>query len=438
MTDFKAVCKNTNVENWKWSEYTERANQYLANNQQPRIINETELREAIQFVQNNPNRICETADGRAKATFVKGYVTEAESIDATTKDPATNLPFTPDQVRAKVMLDYAAFRHLVSLSGDSSFNGTVSRFANDVLDVVSPFYCDHRYNDPPTPEQEPTLKAILNKIAEVKKQKGTPVVIFDLDDTLFDPASSREFRVMNEYVTDFVAKNPGKLSETDIATIRAIKPEEVGFSVALDLQAVFGIKNKEFLDGWQPFFDSHFFRSDYCKDDPVYPGSVEFVNAVFKAGATIVYLTGRQEMGKKPGTEAGMREGSEAALKKNGFPVPNKKNVVLLMKPVFGDDDIAYKGKVIVDIKKMGTVVAALDNEPKADKFYAELTGSIVVDVGMCQFPFYGAKKTLQEIPFEPETVVRISDFRRVPATEQKPAAAVAGQSGGGSHIGNQ
>jgi len=420
MADQQAICKATEVQNWKWNEYVERATNYLSNNQQPRIISETELKNAIAFVKNNQNKICETADGRAQAAFVMGYVSEAESID-------TYIPAT--QVGAMVMRDYSAFRHLVPMAAESSFNGTVNRFANDVKDVTSYYFSDHRFLNGPTLEQETILQDILNKVRSAKQSGKKPVVVFDLDDSIFDP-SLRELRLLNE----LVQANLGLLKEDEIARIRAIKKEELAYNVPLDLQVTFGITNKPFLDAWGPYFVSHFFTSDYCKEDPAYPGAVEYVKAVQKAGATIVYFTGRQETGTVHGTEAGMRAGTIEGLQRNGFPPPDEKNVHLIMKPDFKTNDMVYKGGTVARVKAMGTFVAAFDNEPAADKIYSEAGALVVVDVGMVQGNFYqgdfydkdGKKnpiKTLQDIPFEPETVVRINDFRRFSPSATKVAA---------------
>lgn len=421
MSDHRGICEATGVQSWRWAKYAEQARQYLSNNQKPRIIDEADLIEGIRFVQESPNAICETADGRAKAALVLGYVTQAESIDQ-------SIPET--EVREAVVRDYHAFRHLVPLTAESSFNGVVARFANDVKDVTSYFFSDHRFIDGPTADQEAILRDVESRVRD-PRVKGKKVVVFDVDDTLASP-HHREHRLLNEHLENFLKTNPGVLSEREIALIRSIKPEQLSYDVGLDLQVTFGITNKAFLDAWKPYFLSHFFRSDYCKDDSPYPGAAEYVQRLYKAGATIVYFTGRHEKGKLPGTEEGMRAGTVEFLQRNGFPVPNGRNVHLIMKPNFEDDDMAYKAATLAQIKAMGTFVAAFDNEPVAGGLFTEAGASAVVDIGMVQAQFYKGKflkdgkkapiKTLQDVPFEPETVVRINDFRRL---QTKPKEAV-------------
>lgn len=423
MSDHKGVCEATGVENWQWNKYAGQARIYLREGQAPRIVSQAELEGAIEFVANNPDEICESADGRARAALVLGYVASVKSIDQ--RIPA-------DEVRDVVIRDYASFRHLIPLTTESGFNGSVLRFANDVRDVTGYYYCDHRYNDPPTPEQETTLRGVLQQVRDLKRQGKRPVVVLDVDDTLSDP-SVREHRLLNEHLNAFVQANPGALTPEEFARIRAIRPEQLSYNVALDLQVTFGIQNEVFLKAWTPYFLSHFFRSDYCQEDTPYPGAAEYVRELAKAGATVVYFTGRHEKGKLPGTEEGMRAGTVEFFRRHNFPLPNNKNVFLLMKPNFEDDDMEYKGQALARIKAMGTLVAAFDNEPVAGGMFTEAGFANVVDIGMCQAPFYkgsikrDGKKipitTLQDIPFEPETVVRINDFRL-----NHKGAAVVGQ----------
>jgi hypothetical protein len=81
---------------------------------------------------------------------------------------------------------------------------------------------------------------------------------------------------------------------------------------------------------------------------------VAYANAVHKAGAHVVYMSGRNA--------ASMRAGTEASLKKLGFPWG--KNVTLVLKTQKGGDDASYKEAESAKLPALGEVEAAVDNEP--------------------------------------------------------------------------
>jgi len=67
-----------------------------------------------------------------------------------------------------------------------------------------------------------------------------------------------------------------------------------------------------------------------------------------------------------------MREGSAASLERGGFPVPGKTDEVqLIMKPTLEETDDDYKVRAYEQLRSLGTVVAAFDNEPAHINGYA-------------------------------------------------------------------
>src|SRR5205823_3483659 len=69
---------------------------------------------------------------------------------------------------------------------------------------------------------------------------------------------------------------------------------------------------------------------------------------------------------------AGMSDGTLAAFRETGLPAPDAKRVHLLLKPAFEMHDDAWKADAQAQLKRLGRVVAAFDNEPAHANGYAE------------------------------------------------------------------
>ncbi len=190
------------------------------------------------------------------------------------------------------------------------------------------------------------LLDVVKRVTETKNSGELPVVIFDLDGTLFDsgPRSKRIFLEFAETTGNSLLKL--KVEMIDAHTMKYKVRESL-----IDA----GIKDstllKEMIDSWR----KKFFNGEYLKYDEPVPGSVEFVNELSDSGALIIYLTGRDA----PGTLIG----SVAALQKNGFPI-GVYGTELIMKPERFMKTYTFKKKTLSYIKKLGTVVASFENEP--------------------------------------------------------------------------
>jgi len=332
MSDHGARCAALGISNQEWQGYARQALTYLDQSfYQPRVIKPAELRAAAIALEDKPEGICEMPQSRAQAASVLGYVLQAESIDKS---------IDQGQLYKQILKDHARFQALVPLANGGGFGNSIQRFAPDVANVVSPYYCDRLFDDPPTREQGAALQAVIENVRTTAARGETPVVVFDLDDTLFG-GGPRSHRMLREYLDWFVKEYPDELSDREIATIRSIKPEELGFRTDYNLRMKWGIANEKFLGHWfMKGFLPKFFTSEYCQLDSIYPGAVDYVRAIYNAEATvvIVYFTGRQEGGATPGTEKGMRPGTIKALGKATFPVPDGKRVHLIMKPMFEEN----------------------------------------------------------------------------------------------------
>jgi hypothetical protein len=203
--------------------------------------------------------------------------------------------------------------------------------------------------------QDGVLREVLKRSDEAIGKKELPVVVFDLDSTLFD-VSRRSFEILKEWLThsetEAFGETRSKLSDLD--------PGEMRYS----LEDVWEIKK---IPLEQPPYDHHlkhakqfwrkrFFGNDYLKHDEPTPGAVAFVNELYKMGAMIVYLTGRDV--------PQMAFGTYDQLKMHGLPIEMERTR-LILKPKRHIDDLAFKSGAAKTIMEFGKVIASFENEPK-------------------------------------------------------------------------
>lgn len=206
----------------------------------------------------------------------------------------------------------------------------------------------------------------LAKVVELVKNTKNPVVIFDLDSTLFDPRSRYANIIADFGKTKGLTQLEG-ITKNDMVDSFQMEPN---FAKAMKTSTE---EIAQYMPEFREFWAQHFFGNEYVADDEALPGSPEFVNTLYKNGATIVYLTSRND--------EGMRKGTEKALTKYNFPI-NQERVHLFMKGTHnkhivtaGDNqseglaklrkhDVNWKQTYINTIKKLGTVVASFENEP--------------------------------------------------------------------------
>ena len=103
------------------------------------------------------------------------------------------------------------------------------------------------------------------------------------------------------------------------------------------------------------------------------PLVADIANQLVKAGAKIVYLTGRDV--------PRMQVGTLLNLKRNFFPIDSA-NAQLMMKPDPKMDDLLFKKQAFEEIKKMGVVVGVFENEPNGlARFHGEF-GDVEIEAG--------------------------------------------------------
>ena len=191
------------------------------------------------------------------------------------------------------------------------------------------------------------LKAILAK----KTQNNA--VVFDLDGTLFD-VGPRTVGILKEWLKTEEAKD---CDPYYLKILEEVSVVHLGYSLFhlfenagfdMNLPPVFKIYERV-----QKYWNRRFFDGDSLVEyDTVFPGALEFVEALQKEGINIVYLTGRHQHQ--------MREGTIAQLKKWNFPV-TEENVHLKTNPAM--DDQLFKGAKFAEIMKKFDVIANFENE---------------------------------------------------------------------------
>ena len=215
-----------------------------------------------------------------------------------------------------------------------------------------------------------------------------PVAVFDLDSTLFSTCE-RNLAILREYAGRSEA--PADLRRI----VEQLEAAHMGWNPMADVHAR-GFTDREGQRALRRFWFDRFFTSEYLKHDLPTPGASEYVRDVFAAGGRVVYLTGRplEEMG----------EGTRQSLAAHGFPLDDER-AVLLLKPTFSEPDIAFKTRVVDDLRKLGPVLAAFENEPvNANLFHdAFPEADIVFLETMCS----------ADPPPLRERIVRVKDFRR-------------------------
>lgn len=172
-------------------------------------------------------------------------------------------------------------------------------------------------------------------------------MLFDLDGTLYDNRP-RTLRILHA----FAAQLPKEHAEA-ARTLRALTAADLQYR----LDETLGPRgvSADIIARAQSAWRARFFTDAACADDVPVAGAVAFARACWDAGATVVYLTGRDI--------PGMLLGTTRTLRDDGFPIAVPR-VELVMKPTFEEGDTEFKQRLLDAFDELGTVVASFDNEP--------------------------------------------------------------------------
>ncbi len=182
-----------------------------------------------------------------------------------------------------------------------------------------------------------------------------PLVVFDLDDTLFKSNQTRTWRILQEWLADrpqLPSDIRSRLEPLAAETFAYRVPDTFAKVAGLDLAkpAV-----KAALADFEKYWDARFFSDAYCQDDPLQGGAVAYAKKIHALGANIAYLTGRDE--------PRMGNGTRAAIKNSGLPRLSRR-VKVFLKPDKDMEDTVFKKSVRGKLAAWGTVIATFDNAP--------------------------------------------------------------------------
>ncbi|MCK6510725.1 HAD family hydrolase [Myxococcota bacterium] len=216
------------------------------------------------------------------------------------------------------------------------------------------------------------LARILEKIERTRQQGRDPLIVFDLDGTIYNNAP-RTLRILQEFAHQHAFEQPRLLNK-----IEQLAARDILYGVSDTLRSV-GIDNESLLKQIQNFWFDRFFTNAYLLHDLPTEGAVEFVHRVYQAQAIPAYLTGRDA--------PNMLLGTIQTLQRDGFPVGTVDTRTIL-KPNFKIGDSAYKQSVVDHLRQAGDVVAVFDNEPGlCNLFLRAFPEAVVVRLDMPHAP---------------------------------------------------
>ena len=196
------------------------------------------------------------------------------------------------------------------------------------------------------PVQKDLLDNLLKEV-ETAVIAGETLVVFDLDDTLF-LTTNRHLRILREYAQRLESRDPASAG-----IVRAIARESLRYAIT-DTVKDAGLQ-EELVQDLKDFWFARFFKNPYLLEDDAIAGGAQYCREIVRRGARAIYMTGRDE---------GMREGTEAALARHGFPAADGKSASLILKPRFDAPDLAFKTEALAKLKELGRVAGSFENEP--------------------------------------------------------------------------
>lgn len=199
----------------------------------------------------------------------------------------------------------------------------------------------HRYD-------RAVLAQVAERVAAAKAAGKTPVVVFDLDHTLFD-GRPRTLVILAEWAASIAAEQPAVA-----AAVGRINLHGIAYLLRDTLAGV-GVTDPALVAAAEAYWKPRFFSDSYAQLDVPIAGAPAYVRDLWQRGAVVVYLSGRNA--------DGMLTGTTASLQKWGFPVGVRATAVVL-KPSFAEPDETFKKASLDQISALGQVVASFENEP--------------------------------------------------------------------------
>lgn len=199
----------------------------------------------------------------------------------------------------------------------------------------------------PSDGRRELLESLIARSAE-RRDGRAPLVVFDLDGTLLDNRP-RVVAILHE-----LAESWRKAHPAEAAKLACARDEDIGYGIVDNLKHL-GVESPELHAVGQRFWFERFFVDGYLHHDVALAGAVSFARRCYDAGASLMYLTGR-DLPK-------MALGTLASLRDCGFPI-GVVGTSLVTKPTFEMPDEHFKREVAAGLERVGPVLAVFDNEP--------------------------------------------------------------------------
>ena len=140
---------------------------------------------------------------------------------------------------------------------------------------------------------------------------GRPVVVFDLDHTLFD-TNTRIVAMLRDLAVEFDVPELLAVTTEQVEALRLRGVDTLGFKDPAAVKLLFGRRGDHSLKH-SPFGQRFYNDPGYLVHDAVIPGAPEFVERIaLELGADVYYITGR--------TDEIFREATVAQLRWYDFP----------------------------------------------------------------------------------------------------------------------
>ena len=204
------------------------------------------------------------------------------------------------------------------------------------------------------------LISVLDRVKATRASGKRPVVVLDLDATLFDNGA-RSWVILSE----FAQETSNEVLQT---ALKGYRKEGLPYLLK-DMFNEMGLEDEELIKAASKYWFERFFTDAYQAHDIPMVGAPKFVNELYSEGATVVYLSGRDS--------PGMLVGCAASLREHGFPV-GLTNTAIVLKPDFETPDPVFKEEACRFMAEMGEVVATIDNEPGNVNLFQRQFGSAI------------------------------------------------------------
>jgi hypothetical protein len=196
------------------------------------------------------------------------------------------------------------------------------------------------------------LQFIIKRCDQLKQSGQPPLLaVFDLDSTLFD-VSPRTMAIFQALANHPETKRRFPEESSQLSQLKPL-PEDWGIKTTLQRSQI--RSTLDFFEAVRLFWVENFFSNRYLHFDRLYDGALEFVQQLSDAGATIKYLTGRDQ--------ERMWTGTLALIKSLQLPLANEATH-LILKPHRSLEDARYKTDILQNLSQRYPEIWFFENEP--------------------------------------------------------------------------